>query len=595
MYRLQAHRIVSAIFLVLTTFSPLAAQENAPLLRYGFAAGKQYAYEVKIQIEGESYDENREGVLNYNVSSAKDNEFTLKQSGSLATHIKAHPGENTGPRMFPPMVPPPGFMMGPPGFPGFGRGEGITFNRRGEKIVSRELTPLPFLLGDVELLVFEEFPAEAKSNWEKQNELHVVERDSSSPFPSFSFAARMDSGTHTTAKEQINYTILKSDKDSVEISKKYSLSSIPEEGKNSHFEMTGDGQFTFDRGQGLIRSLSMKYECRENEKNTTRKYPITLSYRLLSADEMAERQKKAESTKAKNQKNGEPKAFEPGERARLLAELKAKETTRIQIALTRLAKVPADDKPEEVSKALVILLRNSNEWVQKSAAEALVVWATPEAENALIKASQSEDVFLRNPSLQALAKLKTAKAAEAVAAQMYQQISRMEAANALKAMGSVAEDPTIQLLKDRDEWVRAQACEVLGDIGGKKSLKALREFSPQSHSLEDMNRKKAISDIELRLENPSETTPVEDVKAKTSASASPTVAESPQDFRTWHDTSGSFSVDAIMLSVQDGIVVLQKKDGKTIRVPIAKLSPADKKYAADHSGNSAGKADNPFE
>ena len=280
MRRPFTRKSISAVCFIITSCSMAAAQENATLLRYGFAAGKQYAYEVKIQIEAEHYDEIREGVLTYTVASAKENEFVLKPSGSLPAHIKPHANEHMTPRMFPPMGPPIGFM-------GLGRQEGITFNRRGEKIVSRELTPLPYMLGDMELLVFEEFPAEAKPSWEKQRELHVVERESGGPFPRFSFAGRLDAGTHTTAKEQINYAIVKSDKGSVEISKKYSLLSIPEQGKSSHFEMTGDGQFTFDLGEGVIRSLSMKYECRENEKNVIRNYPITLTYHLLSADELA--------------------------------------------------------------------------------------------------------------------------------------------------------------------------------------------------------------------------------------------------------------------------------------------------------------------
>jgi hypothetical protein len=542
---------------------------------------------VKIQTEAEKFDDVREGVLTYTVASAKENEFVLKPSGSLPAHIKPHPNEQMMPRMFPPMGPPIGFL-------GLGGGS-ITFNRLGEKIVSRELTPLPFLLGDMELLVFEEFPAEAKSSWEKQLELHVVERDSGGPFPRFSFAGRLDAGTHTTAKEQINYTVLKSDKDKVDISKKYSLLSIPEEGKASHFEMTGDGQFTFDMVEGVIRSLSMKYECRENEKNVIRKYPITLTYRLLSAEELAERQKKAEEARAAAEKAQAPKEFEPGERDRLLKDLKSTDTHRIQTAADRLAKAPADDKPGDVSEALAQLLSSSDKWVQKSAAQALAVWAVPEAEDALIKASQSEDVFVRNPSIEALAKLKTTKAAEAVAAQMYQQNSRREAAKALKAMGPIAEDATINLLKDRDQWVRAEACSVLGEIGGKKSLKALRDLSPKSAGFEEINYKKAVSAIELRLKSEPVSSTSADAKPRPADSAGSTPPESSTGLRTWHDTSGTFSLEAVMLSQQDGNVVLQKKDGKTVRVPVAKLSPADKKYIAEHAGDTPNKTENPFE
>ncbi len=103
MYRWRLHRIISAIALVFAVCNLLAAQENAPLLRYGFASGKQYAFQVKILAEAEKYDEVREGVLTYTVASAKDKEFVLKPSGSLNVQIKPHANESFIPRGFPPM------------------------------------------------------------------------------------------------------------------------------------------------------------------------------------------------------------------------------------------------------------------------------------------------------------------------------------------------------------------------------------------------------------------------------------------------------------------------------------------------------------
>ncbi len=502
MYRIYQYKMISvaafllAVCILLPAGNFLAAQENVPALRFGFQAGKQYAFEVKIQAEEEKYDEIRQGVLTYTVTSAKDSEFVLRPSGNLPVQIKPHPNEMIIPRGFPP--------MGPMVLRGFGGPQGITFNRQGEKIVSRELTPLPYLLGDMELLVIEEFPAQAKPSWEKEREVEVVERDSSGPFPRLAFATRFDSGKHTAAKEQINYSIVKKEDNTLEISKKYSLRSIPEADKPSRFELTGEGQFIFDLGEGVIRSLTMNYECRENEKNVIRKYPITLTFHLLSPEELAEHQKKAEQSRAAMEKAKEPKEFASGERAQLIKDLRSSDTHRIQSAADRLAKAPADENPAEVAKALLPLLDNSDEWVQRAAAKALVVWATPETENALIKASQSDDVFVRGPVIQALGKLKTAKAAEAVAAQMYQQNNRQDVSKALKAMGPIAEEATINLLKDRDMWVRGEACSVLGEIGGKKSLQALRDFSPKSRGFEEMNAKKAITDIERRLESAAE-------------------------------------------------------------------------------------------
>jgi hypothetical protein len=179
----------------------------------------------------------------------------------------------------------------------------------------------------MEMLVFEEFPAEAKSSWEKQRDVAVVERDSSSPFPRFRFGPSRDAdGKHSAAKEQINYTVLKRNNNPVEISRKYSLLTSPEADKPSRFEMTGEGQFTFDLAEGAITTCSMKYECHLNEKNVIVKIPITLTYHLLSPEEMAEQKKKSEEARAAMKKAQEPKDFGPGERARLLKDLRSTDT-----------------------------------------------------------------------------------------------------------------------------------------------------------------------------------------------------------------------------------------------------------------------------
>jgi len=224
-------------------------------------------------------------------------------------------------------------------------------------------------------------------------------------------------------------------------------------------------------------------------------------YHLLSPEELAEHQKKTEEAKEAAVKAAEPKAFEPGQRERLLKDLQSSDTKQLREAADRLAKTPVDNQPADISKALASLLHHSDPWIQKTAAEALVVWATSDVENALIEASQSEDVFVRNPSIEALGKLKTPKAAQAVAAQMYQQSSRQAVSKTLKAMGPIAEDATIALLKDRDQWVRGEACSVLGGIGGKKALTALRDFSTKSNRLEAIKAKNAIAEIERRLKS----------------------------------------------------------------------------------------------
>lgn len=60
--------------------------------------------------------------------------------------------------------------------------------------------------------------------------------------------------------------------------------------------------------------------------------------------------------------------------------------------------------------------------------------------------------------------------------------------------------------------------------------------------------------------------------------AQPAAIESPLQFRTWRDATGSFSVEAKLLGMEGQAVQLGKKNGDVIKVPITKLSQADQDY-----------------
>jgi hypothetical protein len=66
--------------------------------------------------------------------------------------------------------------------------------------------------------------------------------------------------------------------------------------------------------------------------------------------------------------------------------------------------------------------------------------------------------------------------------------------------------------------------------------------------------------------------------------AQPAEIRSPLEFRTWRDATGSFSVEAKFLGIEADAAHLQKKNGDVIKVPVAKLSQADRDYVLD-SGN----------
>jgi hypothetical protein len=348
--------------------------------------------------------------------------------------------------------------------------------------------------------------------------------------------------------------------------------------------MTGNGELVFDTQAGILQSLSMKYQVKVNEKNLQQTIPVSVTCRLLTAAELAELQKKATAAAAAAAAANAPKPFAVCEREKLLTDLKSGDERRLQSAADRMVKVPVDDKPVEFAVLLGPLLSHSNDWIKGAAAKALVVWATPEAEAALIAASASENLWVRAAAIEALGKIPSEAGAEAVAAQMYR--NRGEVTKALKAMGPIAEAAAIPCLKDRDLWARKETCQVLAEIGGAESVKALREYAQRVTGFDQADANKAMETIEHRLR----TSPRPAVATKPKATPAAKVGAAASGLRKWRDATGTFEVEGQFVSSQDQTVTLKKKDGRTIVVPLEKLSDADRAFVEQQT-----KPANPFE
>jgi hypothetical protein len=61
--------------------------------------------------------------------------------------------------------------------------------------------------------------------------------------------------------------------------------------------------------------------------------------------------------------------------------------------------------------------------------------------------------------------------------------------------------------------------------------------------------------------------------------------------RTWTDKSGSYSIQAEFVELNGDLVFLRHQDGKELRVPLEKLSPADQEYVRQVPSS---KPENPF-
>jgi beta-lactamase regulating signal transducer with metallopeptidase domain len=65
--------------------------------------------------------------------------------------------------------------------------------------------------------------------------------------------------------------------------------------------------------------------------------------------------------------------------------------------------------------------------------------------------------------------------------------------------------------------------------------------------------------------------------------------------RTWREATGTYKVRASLVDVADGKVTLKKENGRTVTVPLEKLSKIDQDYAKRHAKSAKDKVPDPFE
>lgn len=551
--------------------SPAAAEP--PELRYGFEADRDYVYDVTITGEITDRKSTHKGTLTYRASKVSDSQFVLGCNGRLTETVTA---EDALPM---PPIPPLRFRGGPMHV--WGRGTTTTFSRTGTLISTKSDNFLPFVLGLQDVLVVEPLPEKPQASWTTETDIAVVERMSVGPF--FSRLRSFYGEMKTIGKERVEYRIVERKDGAVRIRKTYSLKTLPDEGI-VRFDMSGGGEFEFDAAQGLILSQKAEYKIQVNEKNLTLTIPVSVNYRLVDESEMAERKQQKEDEAAARAEAEKPTPLEPGEREKLIAELRSADDQRIQAAAQRLAKAPPTGQRADVGRALIAAMKGRRPDTLKALIQAIDVWRIPEAERAMIGALRSQHAaFVGRDALAVLAKYRTTAAAEAAAAGLGNSFTRRAAGEALRAIGPIAEEFTIPFVKDRDNFVSSEAARVLGEIGGEASLEALKQQLLESRRLMGTRElTQAIDAIERRGGQPPVMPDDDDDEFAIPTSDAVT--------RTWHDATRSFQVEAQLLKFEDGQVTLRREDGRVITLPLEKLCEEDRAFVKQQAT-----AVNPFD
>jgi len=568
---------VFASLVASSAFSPAWCQAPGKL-RYQGQQGQTYAYDIKITAETDDYTEQFQGVVSFKFNSVDDELLKVTYHGGLKKTRKSKPKPRSGRPRFGPFGPGFGPHIPRPPFGPFSstpfKGTTTTTNEltltpRGRILNMKGDSQLPYLLGNVALMVFEPLPEAAEPSWTVNLGVSITEEgDQDGPpffgprFGPFGPFGQDRRDERTAASEVLTYSTERVDGASVVVNKTYRLTS-PATGENKEsFDINGTGKWTFNRELGVSESLDFKQNLVVHEGNSTTTFPVSITYRRLSSQEWdkMEQDRIAAAEKARQErerKESEKKAkaeapIEGDERKEVLAALGSNNLPKLESTLKMLAG-KKERLDEEIARAIEPLLKHSHSSVQKNAKSAL---------------SKFSPEFKRINDLNR---------------------AYSHHRHTLSDLGPPVMDGTplppglIVAARWHNRWCAAKVVQVL-DSGQV-------EIQFQEWPWKD---KRSRADI--RLAPPEVEQPDVDPSLLPTA-ASPgaaTAGAAGGAYRTWTDNTGTFAIEAKYVGEEgENVRLVRKTDGKEVKVPLARLSEADRKFV--EQARQAPKVSNPFD
>ena len=184
---------------------------------------------------------------------------------------------------------------------------------------------------------------------------------------------------------------------------------------------------------------------------------------------------------------------------KLLEDLKSDNAGKILLAATKLQHAePIEERRDEVLKALELLLKDKDQFRRKQAVDSLATWAKSETVPLLIKVLDEPALLVKLAAIDALGKLKDERAAEPLAKLVQEPGPRVQAINALRSLGKIAEKAVAGLLMHAEAEVRREGCRLLQEIGTAASLPALQGATNDMDKAVGAAAKMAVEAIEKR-------------------------------------------------------------------------------------------------
>jgi hypothetical protein len=148
-------------------------------------------------------------------------------------------------------------------------------------------------------------------------------------------------------------------------------------------------------------------------------------------------------------------------------------------AVLSLRRIRPDEHHIKEAEHTLIALLEKDPVLAGEAAKTLAAWKTPGAISVLLNYLHDERPIIRHEAIRALGKTGEAGMAAPILSCLRDNL--FEVRDAVKDLGAVAEPALISHLSDDDDNSRRVVLELLSDLGGMDTLKAMRAMAPDSN------------------------------------------------------------------------------------------------------------------
>lgn len=445
---------------------PLAALAAADPLRYRFHPDTTNVYQVRIETTSETGTVKHEGqVMLVTRRVTPDGAATFALQGRLAI-----PQGHSLPTMYHPMMQPgtavPPYIALPP----FAE---IEVDPSGRVLSEAGSVPIPLQAGRLGALLFVPLPPNPDRSLKTTSEVEVPDFTPRQgmpwrpPYYDGMGYNRGGGGATLTALRTGHVTATNIAPASAGLVWTTTLDSLRQFEGHSSVSAVSEGTATLDREKGWLTAVRLTHRESSASETVTRRSRLTFEARLLAGAEL-----ETAITRARPQTAD---TLTPDQVRAALDDLTSTDPEKRARAANSLQAGNWDSLPPGLVARAEELLQTTDDAARWAATRVLTSGATSAQVPTLLRLLREQDSGNRQPSIEALGRLKDSRAVEPLVGMIARgDNDRYAATQALTGFGAEAEDAVLSLFQEKNLETRRAACQILGGCGTAKSLEILR-------------------------------------------------------------------------------------------------------------------------